>query len=112
MISFGVGWQFIQLYETGIQTIFICFLIDESHNKNTGYFRGSEELRKLIGDTRPPVRVLTEMSLGYRSDLVPPKQRQAMHASHVTMSHQQMQQLSALSQGDLGLGVYIFLFFI
>lgn len=50
-ITFFVCWQYMHLYEVGLSTIFICFLIDEERNKNTGFMRASKKLRRIIGDT-------------------------------------------------------------
>ena len=60
LVSFAVAFQYMQLFEVGIQTIFICFLIDEKHNKTSGYMRASKKLRELI-NAKPPKSVQREL---------------------------------------------------
>ena len=75
LISWAVCFQYMALYEVGLETIFLCFLIDEEINKskqfkdengNTiihpetgkpiGKMRASHRLYKLIGLKKPRIR--------------------------------------------------------
>jgi len=52
LISFVVCWQYMHLYEVGISTLFMCFLIDEQRNKSMSEMKASKRLRKIIGAQR------------------------------------------------------------
>jgi len=48
IISFGVAQLFMTVYDTAIDTIFMCFLIDEVHNKDGGKMMADPELREIV----------------------------------------------------------------
>jgi len=48
IISFGVAQLFMTVYDTAIDTIFMCFLIDEVHNKDGGQMMADPELREIV----------------------------------------------------------------
>jgi len=48
IISGGVGMLFMTIYDTAIDTVFLCFLIDEKHNKNDGLMMADENLREIV----------------------------------------------------------------
>ena len=55
IISYCIGTMFMEVYETCIDTVFMCFLIDEDQNKNSGNYLAAPSLRKLIdGNTHNP----------------------------------------------------------
>jgi choline transporter-like protein 2/4/5 len=47
-IAYGVGLLFMTVYDTAIDTVFMCFLIDEKHNKNEGQMLADPDLREII----------------------------------------------------------------
>ena len=47
-ISVVVCWQYMHLYEVGISTLFMCFLIDEQRNKSRSEMKASKRLRNII----------------------------------------------------------------
>jgi len=51
-ISAVVSRQYMHLYEVGIATLFMCFLVDEQRNKAKGEMKASKRLRKIIGATQ------------------------------------------------------------
>ena len=78
IISWVVCFQYMALYEVGLETIFICFLLDEEINKSKqfkdeygniiihpetgkpiGKMRASHRLYKLIGLKKPRIRAST-----------------------------------------------------
>lgn len=48
IISYAVSCLFMLVYDTTIDTIFLCFLVDEQYNKN-GNMMASKNLQELIG---------------------------------------------------------------
>merc|ERR1712176_1607978 len=48
IISFCVAQVFMTVYDTSIDTIFLCFLIDEKHNKNSGAMMADKNLREIV----------------------------------------------------------------
>eukprot|EP01083_Nonionella_stella_P222016 792621_1 len=52
-ITYLICQQYMHLFEVGISTIFICFLIDEERNKKLGEMKASKRLRKIIGANQP-----------------------------------------------------------
>ena len=48
IISFGVAQLFMTVYDTAIDTVFLCFLIDEKHNKSSGQMLADPELREIV----------------------------------------------------------------
>eukprot|EP01083_Nonionella_stella_P100290 282653_1 len=67
-ITFVVTWQYMHLYEVGISTIFICFLVDEERNKSFESMKASKRLRKIIGAHKPPKEYLIAHSRSIRHD--------------------------------------------
>merc|ERR1712048_340869 len=47
-IAYGVGLLFMTVYDTAIDTVFLCFLIDEKHNKNDGQMLADPDLREIV----------------------------------------------------------------
>lgn len=50
LLAFGVVTLFMMVFETVIDTVFLCFLIDEEHNKAAGKMTCSAGFKKLIDD--------------------------------------------------------------
>jgi len=48
IISLCVAQVFMTVYDTTIDTIFLCFLIDEKHNKSTGAMMADPNLREIV----------------------------------------------------------------
>jgi choline transporter-like protein 2/4/5 len=48
IISAAVGVLFLTVYDTAIDTVFMCFLIDEKHNKGTGQMMADDGLRNIV----------------------------------------------------------------
>lgn len=48
LLSWLVASVFMAVYETAIDSTFLCFLVDESCNKQTGNMFASDELKKII----------------------------------------------------------------
>lgn len=48
LVNYYIGWIFMVLYDTAIDTIFLCFLIDEENNE--GHMLADEALLKLVND--------------------------------------------------------------
>ena len=48
VISIAVACLFLTVYDTAIDTVFMCFLIDEKHNKNNGQMLADEGLRTIV----------------------------------------------------------------
>merc|ERR1711972_350216 len=48
IISGGVGMLFMTIFDTAIDTVFLCFLIDEKHNKNDGQMLADPDLREIV----------------------------------------------------------------
>jgi len=47
VLNYFVGWIFMEVYETAVDTVFLCFLIDEENNMKTGLL-ADEGLREII----------------------------------------------------------------
>jgi len=47
-IAYGVGMLFMTVFDTAIDTVFLCFLIDEKHNKNDGQMLADPDLREIV----------------------------------------------------------------
>lgn len=48
ILAWGIGSIFMVVYECAIDTVFMCFLIDEDNNKATGKYLAHPDLLKLI----------------------------------------------------------------
>jgi len=48
VISLAVALMFLTVYDTAIDTVFMCFLLDEKHNKENGKMLADEGLRKIV----------------------------------------------------------------
>jgi len=48
IIAFGVAQMFLTVYDTAIDTIFLCFLLDEKHNKADGQMLADPDLRAIV----------------------------------------------------------------
>ena len=68
IITYVICWQYMHLYEVGISTIFICFLIDEERNKDLKEMKASKRLRKIIGAHKPPKKYLIDQSKSVRGE--------------------------------------------
>jgi hypothetical protein len=61
VMSYAISWPFLELFETSIDSLFICFLIDESRNKG-GHMRASKRLLKVINeDVKPSKKHVSDM---------------------------------------------------
>eukprot|EP01083_Nonionella_stella_P138963 423043_1 len=47
-MSLAISMMFLTVYDTAIDTVFMCFLIDEQHNKNNGQMLADEGLREIV----------------------------------------------------------------
>lgn len=47
VLNYFVGWVFMEVYETAVDTVFLCFLVDEENNTKTGLL-ADEGLREII----------------------------------------------------------------
>merc|ERR1711951_108363 len=48
VISLAVALMFLTVYDTAIDTVFMCFLLDEKHNKANGKMFADDGLRKIV----------------------------------------------------------------
>lgn len=48
IISLAVALMFLTVYDTAIDTVFMCFLLDEKHNKANGKMLADEGLRNIV----------------------------------------------------------------
>jgi len=48
ILSLAVAMMFLTVYDTAIDTVFMCFLLDEKHNKENGKMLADEGLRKIV----------------------------------------------------------------
>ena len=48
IISLAVALIILTVYDTAIDTVFMCFLIDEKHNKNNGQMLADPKLREIV----------------------------------------------------------------
>jgi len=48
IVSSAVSMMFLTVYDTAIDTVFMCFLIDEKQNKNNGEMLADEGLRNIV----------------------------------------------------------------
>ncbi|ETO23839.1 hypothetical protein RFI_13333 [Reticulomyxa filosa] len=64
----------MHLFETGLRTMFLCFLIDEEKNKG-GHMKASRRLAKIIGETKVSRQEIVDRSRGHRGDFVDARQR-------------------------------------
>jgi len=62
IITYMVTWVYLEIYEVGVRTIFICFLIDEERNKDLEEMKCSKRLRKIIGARKVPKYYLAEQA--------------------------------------------------
>ena len=60
IITYMVTWVYLEIYEVGVRTIFICFLVDEERNKSLEQMKCSKRLRKIIGAKKIPKYYLAE----------------------------------------------------
>jgi len=74
LMTWAISWQFLLIFDTGINTMFICFLIDEENNKG-GHMRASHRLQEIIGETKVKKRDLEDKAKGHRGNLVNEEQR-------------------------------------
>ena len=47
-MAFLITKVFLTIFDTTVDTIFICFLIDEQSNKNVGLMMADEDLRDIV----------------------------------------------------------------
>jgi len=76
LIGYFVASVFMNLFETAIDTIFLCFLIDEEANKESGQMYASKSLKDLIDAHSATSREMHEQELQFRNQ----KQGTAMQA--------------------------------
>merc|ERR1712176_666839 len=48
IMTYTVGWLFMVVYETAVDTVFLCFLVDEQNNKESGTMLADEGLLGLV----------------------------------------------------------------
>jgi len=48
IMTYTVGWLFMVVYETAVDTVFLCFLVDEQNNKESGTMMADEGLLNLV----------------------------------------------------------------
>lgn len=48
IISLSVALMFLTVFDTAIDTVFMCFLLDEKHNKENGKMMADEGLRNIV----------------------------------------------------------------
>jgi len=48
IVAYGVAQMFLTVYDTAIDTIFLCFLLDEKHNKANGKMLADPALRAIV----------------------------------------------------------------
>jgi len=48
VMSWVIGSTFMTVFETAVDTVFMCFLIDEKHNKKTGSMFAEKELQEIV----------------------------------------------------------------
>jgi len=48
IVAYGVAQMFLTVYDTAIDTIFLCFLLDEKHNKANGKMLADPSLRAIV----------------------------------------------------------------
>eukprot|EP00497_Spongosphaera_streptacantha_P003873 TRINITY_DN4607_c0_g1_i1.p1 TRINITY_DN4607_c0_g1~~TRINITY_DN4607_c0_g1_i1.p1 ORF type:complete len:148 (+),score=25.74 TRINITY_DN4607_c0_g1_i1:51-446(+) len=48
LVSFFVAWCFMVVYDTAVDTIFLCFLVDEEMNAANGTMMADQELRDMV----------------------------------------------------------------
>jgi len=74
LISWSISSQYMHLFETGLRTMFLCFLIDEEKNKG-GHMKASRRLAKIIGETKVTRQEIVDRSRGHRGEFVDAKQK-------------------------------------
>jgi len=52
VLNYFVGWVFMEVYETAVDTVFLCFLIDEENNERTGLL-ADQGLRDIVEKYQP-----------------------------------------------------------
>merc|ERR1719365_411070 len=74
VISLAVALMFLTVYDTAIDTVFMCFLLDEKHNKANGRMLADEGLRNIVQKYEEESKKLAaSVQGGGRSVLVSPK---------------------------------------
>jgi len=82
-ITVSICWNYMNLYEVGLSTIFICFLIDEERNKKAHEMKASHRLRNIIGATKPDKRYLIARAQSERTvGLMDLEQREHFGSQH------------------------------
>jgi len=73
IVAIAVALMFLTVYDTAIDTVFMCFLLDEKHNKKNGRMLADEGLRSIVQKYEAESKKLAESVQGGRSVLVSPK---------------------------------------
>jgi len=75
IVSIAVALMFLTVYDTAIDTVFMCFLLDEKHNKKNGRMLADEGLRNIVQKYEAESKKLAEsvQGGGSRSVMVSPK---------------------------------------
>jgi len=68
VISFAVASLFLTVYDTAIDTVFMCFLIDEKQNKANGQMFADEGLRNIVQKYEAQSKVLANKMKGNATD--------------------------------------------
>jgi len=83
VIALAICTQYMHIYEVGLQTIFLCFLIDDEHNKDFKNMRASDRLLKIIGEAKPPKSMVVENLLSVRQEhYVDQSQKKTFHSTN------------------------------
>merc|ERR1712079_16233 len=48
ILTYTVGWLFMVVYDTAVDTVFLCFLVDEKNNEKSGTMLADEGLKELV----------------------------------------------------------------
>jgi len=76
IISVAVALMFLTVYDTAIDTVFMCFLLDEKHNKSNGRMLADEGLRNIVQKYEAESKKLAaSVQGGSRSVLISPKKQ-------------------------------------
>ena len=70
IISLAIALIFLSVYDTAIDTIFLCFLVDEEANKNSGLMLADQNLKEIVQKYEKESKDLAD-SYKYRSNPPP-----------------------------------------
>merc|ERR1719445_240288 len=73
IVAIAVALMFLTVYDTAIDTVFMCFLLDEKHNKANGRMLADEGLRNIVQKYEAESKKLAHAVQGGHTVLVSPK---------------------------------------